>query len=243
MMMNKYTVVLTTLLLAALLTSCASRVNGALLADGQADLQVYAALEPRMTMLIGGLMAASGTAQPGAPILNGPSISASMASAPGVASVALVNRTPAAVEGPVKIAQVGDFLSGTRAGSHNPGFIRFEQGTDGGRCTINLSLETGPEILRLLSPEISNYLNALMAPITTGEKLTKTGYIALVGSVYGRGIADEIAHAVIQAFIDFPGQIQSAKGGTFSGRRAEFTSPLADLLVLETPLSYEVVWR
>jgi hypothetical protein len=166
-----------------------------------------------------------------------------MSRAPGVASAALVNTTPAAVEGPVKIAQIGDFLSSTRAGSHNPGFIRFEQSTGGGRCTVNLSLETGPEILRLLSPEISNYLSALMAPITTGEKLTKTGYIALVGSVYGRGIADEIAHAAIQASIDFPGQIQSAKGGTFSGRRAEFTIPLTDLLVLETPLSYEVVWR
>jgi len=37
--------------------------------------------------------------------------------------------------------------------------------------------------------------------------------------------------------------VQSVRGGTFSGRRAEFSIPLVDILVMETPLSYEVVWR
>ncbi|MDR1858925.1 MAG: hypothetical protein LBQ69_05595 [Treponema sp.] len=224
-----------------LCASCAARINGSLLADGQADLNVYASLEPRMTMLIAGLAAASGAVQPGAPLLSGPSISASMSAAPGVASVSLANRTPAAVEGPVKISRLSDFLApgGAR------GFITFEQGgpSQGGRCAIDISLDTGPEILSLMSPEIGDYLAALMAPLATGEKLTKTEYLALVSSIYSRGIADEIAGAAINASINLPGQVQSARGGTFSGRRAEFAIPLLDLLVLETPLSYEIRWR
>ena len=221
--------------------SCAARVSGTLQADGQADLNVYAALEPRMTMLLGTLAAASGTAQPGAPLLNGPSISASMSATPGVESASLANRTPSAIEGPVRVSQIGDFLAHGSA----QGFISFEQGTASrdGRCAVNLSRDSGPQILSLISPEIGMYLSALMAPLATGEELTRAEYLLLVGSVYGRGIADEISQAAIHASVDFPGQIRSARGGTFSGRRAEFAIPLLDLLVLETPLSYEVVWR
>ena len=219
--------------------SCASQISGSLKGDGQADLYIYAALEPRMAALISGLAAVSGAVRPAA-ILDGPAIAASMSAAPGVASASFKNTTTAAIEGPVKISRIGDFLA---PGSKTQSFIRFEQSPSaGGRCTVTLSLDSGPEILALISPEISDYLAALMAPLATGEALTRAEYVALVGSVYGRGIADEIARAFIRAYLDFPGPVQSVKGGTFSGRRAEFAIPLLDVLALETPLSYEVVW-
>ncbi|MCL1836998.1 MAG: hypothetical protein FWG46_05570 [Treponema sp.] len=221
--------------------SCAARVSGSLLADGKADIHVNAALEPRMTMLLGSLAAASGMVQQGAPLLNGPSVSASMSAAPGVSSAALANKTPSSIEGPVKISQINDFL----AHGKEQGFISFEQGTPSkdGKCAVNLSRESGEELLGLLSDEISAYLEALMAPLATGEKMTKAEYLVLVASVYGRGIADEISQAAIQVSIDFPGQVRSVRGGTFSGRKAEFSIPLLDLLVLEVPLHYEVIWR
>ncbi|MCL1837503.1 MAG: hypothetical protein FWG46_08150 [Treponema sp.] len=221
--------------------SCAARVSGSLLADGKADITIYAALEPRMAMLIGTLADAAGAAQPGAPLLNGPSLSAAISESPGVASASLANKTPTAVEGPLKISQIGDFLASGR----EQGFISFEQGTASrdSRCAVSLDLVSGQEILGLISPEIGAYLAALMAPIATGEEMAKAEYVALVASVYGRGIADEISRAAILASIDFPGQVRSARGGTFSGRRAEFSIPLLDILVLEAPLDYEVIWR
>jgi hypothetical protein len=231
--------------------SCTARINGSLSGDGQANLQIYAALEPRMTMLLNGLAAASGMMRPGAPLLDGPAIAASMAAAPGVASVSFQNTSPVSIEGPIAISKVGDFLAPGMVGGKNQNFISFflnppavgSTAASGGRCSINLSLTTGPEVLALISPDIGAYLAALMAPLATGEALKKRDYIALVTSVYGKGIADEIAQASIRASIDFPGPVQSARGGTFSGRRAEFTIPLLDVLVLETPLRYEVIWR
>ena len=253
--MNRIFLVLCACLLSFL--SCTARINGSLQGDGQADLQIYVALEPRITALIGGLVAAGGTMQPGALILDGPAIAASMAKAPGVASAVFKNTGPTAIEGPVKIARIGDFLApglaasaalDTARGEKGPGFITFEQATrtgasSGGRCTINLSLESGPEILALISPDMGDYLSALMAPLATGEALTKTDYLTLVASVYGRGIADEISKAFFRASIDFPGPVRSVTGGTFSGRKAEFEIPLLDILVLEKPLNYEVTWR
>ena len=222
-----------------LCVSCTARIQGSIQNDGQADLHINAALEPRMTMLLTGLAAASGAMEPGT-LLNGPAIAATMATAPGIASISFENTAPAAIEGPVKITKMGEFLANRRTG----GFIRFIQNFPaGGRCTVNINLKSGPEILALISPDVTVYLEALMAPLATGERLTKKQYLELVGSVYGKAIADEISKAVIRASIDFPGPVTSAKGGSYSGKRVEYTIPLLDLLVLETPLSYEIAWR
>ena len=159
-----------------LFASCSARISGSLAGDGQADLAIYASLEPRITALIGGLALASGSSQPQAPVLDGPAIAASMSAAPGVALVSFANRGPAAIEGPVKISRVGDFLAAGGAA----GFISFEQGASPaggpsheGRCAISISLDSGPEMLALISPDVRLYLEALMAPLATGEALTK----------------------------------------------------------------------
>jgi hypothetical protein len=233
------TVVTVTLLLG--FPSCASRINGSLMGDGQADLGINAELKPGMSALIGRFAALSGTAKPDAPVLDGPSLAASMSKAPGIASVSFTNKTPSSIEGPVKISRINDFLSSGRAS----GFISFEQQNSAGEgyCAVTFNLASGPQILGLISAEISMYLNALMAPIATGEKMTKAEYLGLVASVYGKGIADEISSSSIRASVNFPGTIQRVKGGTFSGKRADFNIPLLDILVLETPLNYEVVWK
>ena len=137
------------------------------------------------------------------------------------------------------ISKINDFLTSGNA----TGFISFEQGAGGGLCTITINRDIGPQLLSMISPEISDYLEALMAPIVTGEELTKSEYLVEVASIYGQGISDEIANSSILASIDFPGAIQSVKNGKFSGRKAEFDIPLLDLLVLEKPLVYEVMWR
>ena len=221
-----------------LLSSCTARVSGSLHSDGRADLNIYASLEPRMTALIRNF-AAVGGAPAGAPILDGAALSASMSAAPGIASVLLRNRTPSSIEGTIAIARIADFLRHGEAA----GFIGFEQrAAGGGRLTVTVDLDSGPDILALISPEISDYLGVLMAPLSTGEAMTAAEYLSLVTMVYGGGIAEEISRAVISVSVDLPGPVRSVTGGTFSGRRASFEVPLLGILVLETPLSYEIIW-
>jgi hypothetical protein len=215
--------------------SCAARINGPLNRAGTAEFFINVSLEPRMAALIRNLAAAAATAEDG-PMLDGPAVALSMSAAPGIDSVSFENTAPAAIEGPVRISQISELGGGRN-------FISFEQGSGGGRCLVSIDRDTGPEILTLLSPEITDYLAALMAPLATGESLDKAEYLALVSSVYSRAISDEISRSRILASISFPGTIRSVRGGTFSGRRADFDIPLLDLLVLETPLSYEVVWN
>ena len=216
--------------------SCDARIEGSMAADGSASLTVNSGLFPRTSALIQNLFTAAG--QDGQ-ALDGPAIAGSMAGAPGLASVELKNSSSTALTGQVRISQVSEFLSA--AGER--GFITFERRGNGGRCEINIDRSNGHTILALLSPQINDYLNALMAPIVTEEAINKDEYLVLISTFYSRSIADEIARSTVRASIDFPGQVTTVTGGVSSARRAIFNIPLIDLLVLEEPLKFEVVWN
>jgi hypothetical protein len=228
-----------------LLASCSGRVEGSLHADGAADLSLRASLEPRMSGLIRSLSRLNSGSDTGEVILNGPAIASSMSAAPGIKTVSFHNINPTTIEGTISIVQVNAFLSipGNQGGGD---FISYEQTATGGKCMITLNRSTGPRIIAVLSPDVTDYLSALMAPVVTGEVLSKTEYLSLVRSVYGRNVADEIGAARIQASIDFPRPISAIRGGVIAGisrNRGEFTIALVDLLVLENPLEYEVSWK
>jgi hypothetical protein len=233
---------------ALLFTACTGRVTGALDAGGSGAFEVSAALTPRIAALIGSLSSALGEGKAPEYLIDSQTLAKSMNGAPGVSSASFRNTGPAAIEGPVKISRIEDFLAAASGpGAVKKGFISLERAAPGGngesRCTITLDRESGPELLSLISADVSDYLSALMAPIATGEPLAKDEYFELVSSVYGQAIAQEIRGAAIQASVNFPGLVSAVRGGTWSGRRAEFTIPLEDLLVLEEPLVYEVLWK
>ena len=97
-------------------------------------------------------------------------------------------------------------------------------------------------MLLLISPDLLDYLSALMAPIVTGEVIGRDAYLELVASVYGKAIADEIRGARFLLNLGFPGPVESVAGGTGKGSHAEFSISLTDLLVLDSPLHYKVRW-
>ena len=218
------------------LLSCSVRIDGSLSANGSAVINIRMSLEPGVTALFQRLYAAGG--QSGASVLDSSSIARSMSNASGVASVSFRNTSRSAIEGQIRISRINDFLASTD-GSR---FITFEQRGTGGRLTINIDRAKSPAILAMLSEEVVDYLNALMAPIASGETMSKHEYLDLVAVFYNRTISNEIASSRILASIEFPGRITNVRGGTFSGRTANFDIPLLDLLVLETPLDYEVTW-
>jgi hypothetical protein len=228
-----------------LLSSCSARINGSLNDDGSAELFLRASVEPRMAVLIRSLSRLNNPSGGQEQVINGPAIARSMSAAPGIKSVSLHNINPAAIEGTISILQVNAFLA-VSSGQESGNFINYEQNGSNGKCTITLNRAAAPRVVSKLSPDVADYLSALMAPVITGEALSKGEYLGLVRSVYGRGVADEIAAARIQGSLDFPKPISAIRGGVVSGaskNRGEFDIPLLDLLVLETPIHYEVSWK
>ena len=224
----------------ALLFSCSARIEGVVREGGAADITISTALEPRAIALIRSIRGFMGEAA-NAPILDGPAISQSIAAAPGVLTAFLVNSGPTALDGTIAIANVGDFLA---AGDAEGQFITFIEGQTPGSSSIVVSLDrdSAPDLISRLAPELTEYLSVLMAPVVLGENISRQEYLNLIAMVYGRPLADEIAAARVRASIQFPRQLTAIQGGTAAGNRAEFDIALVDLLVMQTPLRYEISW-
>jgi hypothetical protein len=225
--------------LLALFFSCAARIDGVVKKGGAAEITLKTSLEPRTIGLIRSIRGFMGDAA-AAPILDGPAMSRSMSAAPGIRAVSLRNTGPSALEGSITISRLEDFLV---SGAAKEKFITFTENPASSSIVITIDKNNAPEIISSLSPEVEEYLSALLAPAVLGEDSSRQEYLDLVTAVYGRAQAAEIAAARIQAVIEFPGPVATVLGGKASGRQAEFDIPLTDLLVLEHPLRYEVYWR
>jgi len=222
--------------LLAVFVSCSARIDGVVLGGGAAEISVRASLGPRTVSLVQSLRSFMGDAR-NTPILNAETINRSLAAASGIKSASLKNTSPEALEGNIAISNIGDFLLSERGM-----FITYNEGADSSSITVVLDRESAPLLISRLSPEVEEYLSALMAPVALGEYMPAREYLNLVSMIYGSPLADEIAAARIRASIDFPRPITSVSGGSSAGKRAEFDIPLLDILVLEKPLRYEVNW-
>lgn len=227
----------------ALLSSCSARISGVLGEDGSADVAVRATIGPRMSALIRSVSKVGSNSSQNAPVIDGPSIASSLSVAPGVRSAAFSNTSPSIIEGSITIARIDQFLA-TQTVRGGVNLITYEpaQGRRPGRISIAIDRNSSPQIIGLISQDVVDYLSSIMAPLATGEVLSKAEYLDLVRSVYNKQVADEISAARIRASIDFPRNIIDIRGGNFNGKRAEFDIALLDLLVLERPLRYEIFW-
>jgi len=235
---KKVTVTFLTVILLFFSFSCSTRIDGSVREGGAAELKLQTALEPRTSALIRSLRGFMGEAND-TPVLDAQAINRSMAAAPGVRSISLINTSSEAMNGGISISNVGDFLASSGTGGR---FITFTEGRETSSIVVSLDRASAPELIARLSPEIEDYLNALMAPVVLGEPNTRLEYIALISAVYGRPLANEISEAKIRASVEFPRPVKTIRGGNAAGRQAEFEIPVLDILVLEQPLRYEVSW-
>ena len=226
--------------LVVLLFSCSARIDGEFREGGVVEIALKTSLEPRMSTLILSLRDLMGES-PDDPVLDGQSISKSLAAQPGVGAVSIKNTSSFALEGTISISKVDDFLTATGSKTR---LISYTEGREPGTSSIIIFLdkESAPDIISRLAPEAGEYLEALMAPVVLGEDTTKQEYLWLLSMVYGRALADEISNSRLKALIEFPRTIRMVQGGKASGKLVEFDIPIIDILVLEQPLRYEVSW-
>lgn len=66
------------------------------------------------------------------------------------------------------------------------------------------------------------FMDLLMAPVFTGEEMTDTEYILLIGSVYGKSVADELKNSSFKLTLKNP-----------DGTKGEYNLPLVKLLTMD----------
>ena len=116
----------------------------------------------------------------------------------------------------------------------------------GDKMTLTLS----PEVLRGLygsmDEQTRGYVDLFMAPVFTGEEMEGAEYAALIGSIYGKDMADELSTAMLELTLAAPKGRKvkscSASDARLSGRRASIQLPVLDLLVLTQERTYSITW-
>lgn len=98
--------------------------------------------------------------------------------------------------------------------------------------TLTLSSESLIKIYNALPEETRAYIDLFMAPVFTGETMTKDEYVELVSMVYGNPLAEEITDAKLTLAMSPPEKKNQKR----------FSVPLIDLLLMSKPVSFSVSW-
>lgn len=234
---------------AACLLGCSARLDASLRPDGGASVSVRAGLEPRTAALLANLgsFGGGGGGAPGP--LDAALLSRSLKAAPGVAAASFRNPDARSVDGTVSATDLSRLFAAAPGSSSGAGadpsspLFKVRTGPSGGSFEATLDRASAPALLASLSPEVEDALVALMAPVATGEEIAVAEYLEAVGSMYGPDVAAEISKSRLVLEVALPGPAASVRGGKADGARAKFDLALADILVLEKPVSIGATWK
>jgi hypothetical protein len=221
-------------------SGCQTDITGTIDSSGRAVLNVNSAFMPNTNTLIKKLGGLTGAAGDGAAlhIIDADILNESLTKG-GIEKATFKNKTSAAgaeaLSGELVVSKIDNLTGG--------GVIVT---ATGGRASFYIDRENGPAFLEAISPELCEYLKALMAPIADGadtDITDKKNYLENITMVYGSAVAKEINSASVKLNLKFPAPVKNISGGgTANGNNAVFKIPLIDLLVLEEAVSYEIIW-
>ncbi len=240
------------------LTGCGGRLGITARSDGKADLSVVMDTGKAASAMISSIMASLYPSGPTAGPTDGPTAAAS-----GSAGVFTPERAQAlekslaggdaetlsakALSSSVlsldaTVRDAASQTSASRTGVRFASVVSVEKHS----LTLNLSPATMRALYASMDLQTRSYVDLFMAPVFTGEPMSGGEYTALIASVYGKDLAQEIADARMEITLTAPRGEKAAScsnaDAKLSGRSARFSIPLLDLLVLEEPQSYRITW-
>ncbi len=115
-----------------------------------------------------------------------------------------------------------------------------------------LYLSIGPqniqEFVQMLSEEDREYLDLLMAPVLTKEKLNEKEYEAMIKATYGDTLANELKKSKFSISVTCPKKVMGIQVKPFgkgkkNGTKAFIQIPLTRILCVQEPIYAEVKFR
>ena len=96
---------------------------------------------------------------------------------------------------------------------HNHELLKDVIGYDkkGRKAVLRISPENISSFLEMLPQESRDFIDMLMAPLFTGDKISPAEYEELIGAAYGKKIAAELRSAEFVLTVDVPYTIQTAR--------------------------------
>lgn len=112
---------------------------------------------------------------------------------------------------------------------------------------VTISGESIHAAMRVMPQSTNDYLDLLMAPVFSGERMTAGEYVDVIASAYGKTLADELEKSEFTLTVRCPASVASAKIDApatcaTEGNQAVYRIPLASLLAMEKPFTARAAW-
>ncbi len=243
---GKYIYATIYLILLFSLTGCGSRLSFTARDDGKADMSVLMDTGKAASRMIASIMASlypSSSDDSGGVFTKERAAALERSLSGGDTEKLTVEALSSSVLSLVGTIKDAASQSGvSRTGIHFSNFVDVKKKS----MTLTLSPDTMRTLYDSMDDQTRGYVDLFMAPAFTGETMTGEEYVALIGSVYGKDMADEIASAQMDLTLTAPKGCTisscSLEDAKLSGRRARFSIPLLDLLVMNEEQSYRINW-
>jgi hypothetical protein len=212
---------------------CSPAVVLDLAPEGSAKASFAAEMSPTAGTLVRRLSGSAG--QPEQPLYDRDAITASLAGA-GLKPDSLLFPSKTGLSLSVPLRSVSEIPGSATA--YDP---------EKKRLTVTLSPETVSSIVAVMPAGTRDYLDLLMAPVFTGEKLGAPEYEEVLAAAYGKTLAAELGKSEFSLTVRCPAAVKSASitppgKAVKTGSTAAFRIPLADLLALTGTLSLTAEW-
>ncbi len=135
-------------------------------------------------------------------------------------------------------------ITGDKMNDENS-FVKIDM--EEGAFLFEIKPDSIKEFVNILSADDKEYIELLMAPVLTGEKLDGEGYIAVIKAAYGEKLAAELKKSMLKVSVTCPKKVRDISVKPFgkgqkNGNKAYANIPLVEVLCVNEPIFVEVTF-
>ncbi|MEI6385010.1 MAG: hypothetical protein WCQ50_00135 [Spirochaetota bacterium] len=223
--------------LALLLSACQAGIATTIAKDGSADIDIKAT----MPKALAAKLRAIGKLTPGSPVFDLHSIRKSLAARVGLSVDALANPDVDSLTATLSTTDFSALLAGI--GEQGKGPARLTRNGDAAELSIRLDRKGAAALAALVPGIAADVIEALAPPAIEGGDWSRDEYHEALTGVLGKTAMPAIDAGHLDISVTVPGPIQSQSGGIVIGAAWKLTIPIIDLLVLDKPMEFRLVWK
>lgn len=122
-------------------------------------------------------------------------------------------------------------VSSTERTKLNVAFTGKFEFIEGGTNSLNLKLnpESVKKFASSLGSEFNSIMDLFMAPVITGEELSREDYMETLAAIYGKELSDDLAKSTIELTLE-----------SASGKKKNFPIPMVQFLMLNEEKNFSI---
>lgn len=226
------------------LLSCSIRPDVTLNPDGSGEALVRVSVQKFFSEYLRDLAEFSGAARPaGVGVFDEKEIREAFAKRPGVTVKSVRVPKPEELEIALAFRSIDDLVRGEKELAET-GVVTFRN--DGGTRTLRLHLDQKNFAkLAALAPSEDGSTETLLSVFgpQEGVEITEEEYLEAMAFTLGEQGPKAIKDSFVEVNVTVRGTLVSQKGGAAKGNTVTFRIPLLELLLLDTPVDWEIVFK